>query len=66
MAPRYYDWIAHHAARQLEATAALDLASGGCLTYRAFDRRIAALAGHLRDTCLTGRFNSAIFALATA
>jgi fatty-acyl-CoA synthase len=46
---RHHDWIAHHAARRPEAIAAVDLAGGRSLTYRAFDRRIAALAGHLRD-----------------
>src|SRR5215467_8144938 len=51
MSARHYDWIAHHAARRPEANAVVDLASGRRLAYRAFDRRIAALAGHLQDAC---------------
>ena len=50
----WYDWIAHHALRRPGATAAVDLASGRRLTYRDFDRRISALAGHLRDACGVG------------
>ena len=45
----HHDWIAHYAARRPDATAAVDLASGRRLTYRAFGRRIGALAGHVRD-----------------
>jgi fatty-acyl-CoA synthase len=51
MSTRYYDWIAHSAARRPEALAAVDLESGRRLTYRAFNRRIAALAGHLQEAC---------------
>lgn len=51
MSARSYDWIAHHAARRPEALAAVDLESGRRFTYRAFDRRIAALAGHLQQAC---------------
>jgi len=51
MSARHYDWIAHHAARRPDATAVIDLASGRRLAYRAFDRRIAALAGHLQKSC---------------
>jgi len=54
MSVRHHDWIARHAARRPEAMAAVDLATGRGLTYRDFDRRIAALAGHLRDTCGIG------------
>jgi fatty-acyl-CoA synthase len=54
MSARHYDWIAHHAARRPDAPAAADLASGRRLTYSAFDRRIAALARHLRETCGIG------------
>ena len=43
------DWISHHAARRPDATAAVDLASGRRLTYHAFNRRVGALARHLRD-----------------
>lgn len=49
MSTRCYDWIAHHAARRPEVIAGVDLASGRRLSYRAFDRRIAALAGHLQE-----------------
>jgi fatty-acyl-CoA synthase len=51
MSTRYYDWIAHHAARRPEAIAAVDLATGRRLSYRVFDRRIAALARHLQEAC---------------
>ena len=51
MSTRYYDWIAHHAARRPEALAAINLEDGRRLTYRVFDRRIAALARHLQETC---------------
>ncbi len=51
MSARYHDWIAHHAARRPEALAAVDLESGRLFTYRAFDRRIAALAGYLQEAC---------------
>ena len=54
MPNRHHDWIAHHAARRPDAPAAVDLASGRSLDYRAFDRRIAGLAGHLRDACGVG------------
>ena len=54
MSTRYYDWIAYHAARRPDATAAVDLATGRSLAYRDFDRRVAALAGHLRDACGVG------------
>ncbi|MBD0275027.1 MAG: long-chain fatty acid--CoA ligase [Acetobacteraceae bacterium] len=54
MPNRHHDWIAHHAARRPGAVAAVDLASGRRLTYRDFDRRISALAGHLRDACGVG------------
>ena len=50
----HHDWIAHHAARRPDAVAAVDLASGRSLGYREFDRRIARLAGHLRDACGIG------------
>ena len=50
----YTDCIAHHAARCPAALAAVDLESGRRLTYDAFDRRIAALAGHLKDVCGIG------------
>jgi fatty-acyl-CoA synthase len=55
MSTRCYDWIAHHAARRPEALAAVDLESGRRLTYRVFDRRIAALAGHLKKACSVER-----------
>jgi fatty-acyl-CoA synthase len=54
MPVRHDDWIAHHAMRRPEAPAAVDLATGRRLTYGAFDRRIAAFAGHLRDVCGVG------------
>ena len=50
----HYDWITHHATRRPEAAAVVDLASGRRFTYRVFDRRIAALAGHLRHACGVG------------
>src|SRR5262245_7987987 len=51
MSARHHDWIAHHATRRPEAIAAVDLGSGRRFTYRVFDRRIAALAGHLQAPC---------------
>ena len=54
MPDRHHDWIAHHAGRRPNATAAVDLATGRRLAYRDFDRRIAGLAGHLRDGCGIG------------
>ncbi len=54
MPDRHHDWIAHHAGRRPDATAAVDLATGRRLAYRDFDRRIAGLAGHLRDGCGIG------------
>jgi len=51
MSTRYYDWIAHHAARRPAALAAVDLETGRRFTYRVFDRRIGALAGYLQQAC---------------
>src|SRR3954465_14862883 len=45
----YYDCIAHHAMRQPQSLAAVDLATGRRHTYRAFDERIARLAGTLQS-----------------
>lgn len=49
MSVRYYDWIAHFGRRTPDKTAVIDLASQRRLSYAEFDRRIARLAGHLRD-----------------
>jgi fatty-acyl-CoA synthase len=46
---RYYDWIAHFGRRTPDKIAVIDLASQRRLSYAEFDRRIARLAGHLRD-----------------
>ena len=54
MPNRHHDWIARHAARRPEATAAVDFASGRSLNYREIARRITGLAGHLRDACGVG------------
>lgn len=51
MSARHHDWIAYHATRRPEAIAAVDVVSDRRHTYRAFDRRIRALAAHLRDAC---------------
>ncbi len=51
MSTGHTDWIAHHAARRPEALAAVELESGVRLTYGAFDRRIASLAGYLKEAC---------------
>jgi fatty-acyl-CoA synthase len=51
MPTRYYDWIAHHAARRPEALAAVDLQDDRYLTYRTFDRRIGSLARYLQEVC---------------
>jgi fatty-acyl-CoA synthase len=53
--PRHYDWISHHAERRPSETAAVDLAGGRRFSYADFDKRIAHLAGHLRDICGVGR-----------
>jgi fatty-acyl-CoA synthase len=45
----YYDCIAHHAMRQPDSLAAVDLATGRRHTYQALDDRIARLAGTLRS-----------------
>jgi fatty-acyl-CoA synthase len=45
----YYDCIAHHAMRQPQSLAAVDLATGRRHSYRAFDDRIARIAGSLRS-----------------
>ncbi|MBO0712000.1 MAG: long-chain fatty acid--CoA ligase [Acetobacteraceae bacterium] len=44
----HYDWISYHAMRRPDALATVDLATDRSLTYRAFDRRITHLAGHIR------------------
>lgn len=49
MPVRYYDWIAHFGRRTPDKIAVIDLASQRRLSYAEFDRRIARLAGHLRD-----------------
>src|SRR5262245_1602202 len=54
MPTRHYDWIAHHAARRPDAPATVELETGRRLTYRAFDRRITALARHLHGACGVG------------
>lgn len=51
----YYDGIAHHAMRQPQSLAAVDLATGRRHTYQAFDDRIARLAGTLRSRFGIGR-----------
>lgn len=53
MAIRYYDPIAHHAMRQPEKLAAVDLAEGRRLSYRSFDDRIARLATGLQACGVT-------------
>jgi fatty-acyl-CoA synthase len=45
----YYDCIAHHAMRQPDSLAAVDLATGRRHNYQAFDDRISRLAGTLRS-----------------
>ncbi|PPQ37199.1 acyl-CoA synthetase [Rhodopila globiformis] len=45
----YYDAIAHHAMRRPQSLAAVDLATGRRHTYKAFDDRIARLAGSFRS-----------------
>src|SRR4051794_19566130 len=45
----YYDCIAHHAMRQPESLAAVDLATGRRHSYRAFDDRVARIAASLRS-----------------
>src|SRR5271168_1492214 len=45
----YYDCIAHHAMRQPESLAAVDLATGRNHTYRAYNDRISRLAGSFRS-----------------
>jgi fatty-acyl-CoA synthase len=45
----YYDCIAHHAMRQPESLAAVDLATGRHHTYAAFNERITRLAGSLQS-----------------
>jgi fatty-acyl-CoA synthase len=45
----YYDCIAHHAMRQPDSLAAVDLATGRQHTYRAFDDRICRLAGSFQS-----------------
>ncbi|WP_428538472.1 acyl-CoA synthetase [Rhodopila sp.] len=49
MSVPYYDGIAHHAMRQPNALAAVDLATERRHSYRALDERIARLAGSLRS-----------------
>ena len=49
MSVPYYDCIAHHAMRRPDSIAAIDLATGRRHTYRAFNDRIARLAGSFRD-----------------
>lgn len=44
----YYDCIAHHAMRQPNSLAAVDLATGREFSYRLFDERISRLAGSFR------------------
>src|SRR5436305_13546520 len=51
----YYDGIAHHAMRQPQSLAAVDLATGRRHTYQAFDDRIARLAGTLQSRFGIGR-----------
>ena len=46
----YYDCIAHHAMRQPDSLAAVDLATGRRHTYKSFDDRIARLAGTLQSS----------------
>jgi len=55
LAKLHFDWIAHHAGLTPDRLAMVDLASGRRFSYAAFDRRIARLAGHLRDGCGIGR-----------
>ncbi|HBK09149.1 MAG TPA: acid--CoA ligase [Acetobacteraceae bacterium] len=45
----YYDCIAHHAMRQPDSLAAVDLATGRQHSYRSFDDRISRLAGSFRN-----------------
>ncbi len=44
-----YDWIAHHANNAPNAEALVDLHSGRRFTYGECERRVARLAGYLRD-----------------
>ena len=45
----YYDCIVHHALRQPESLAAVDLATGRYHSYAVFNDRISRLAGSLQS-----------------
>jgi len=47
-AVRAYDWIAHHAANRPMREAVRDLSTGRTFTYADLDRRVDAMAAHLR------------------
>ena len=49
MSTPVYDWIAYHANHSPNSEALVDLHSGRRLSYRDCDRRVAKLAGYLRD-----------------
>jgi fatty-acyl-CoA synthase len=48
MAPRYHDWVGHHARVAPGRTALCDLASGRHLTYAGLHERVSRIAGSLR------------------
>ena len=48
-AVRAYDWIAHHTMHRPTKEAVRDLATGRSFTYAELDRRIDAMAAHLRS-----------------
>jgi fatty-acyl-CoA synthase len=58
----YYDCIAHHAVRQPESLAAVDLATGRQFSYRVFDDRISRLAASFRAQGITAGERVAVLA----
>ena len=49
MTPRVHDWLAHHALRDDQKPALIEVASGRRWTYREFHERSGRLAVHLRE-----------------
>jgi fatty-acyl-CoA synthase len=58
----YYDCIAHHALRQPQSVAAIDLATERKHSYRSFNDRIARIAGSFRARGIAPRDRVAVFA----
>jgi fatty-acyl-CoA synthase len=58
----YYDCIAHHAMRQPDSLAAVDLATGRRHSYRWFDDRISRLAGSFRGAGIAAAERIAVLA----